>query len=171
MNGMTIMHLGLRLTVKLYIVNQIQIQSVKMNFQVRTLIYLILFTVVWLLFLAAYEGTVLVLNNPLSGKAIVQILTNAAAVESTEFDSDHKRILIWNSAHRIETAAFGFANDTFKRNQCTVHDCSIHIMDNETLPLESYDAIIIYIHEMWKSTLPNFTRRADQRLILKNLQV
>ena len=157
------MQLGLRLKFKLYNVNQIHAQSTKMNFQFRTLIFLVLFTGVWLLFLAAHEGTVLVFYNPLRGKPSSQIWTNA---ESSEFDSSHKRILIWNSANRIETAAFGFANDTFKRNQCPVHDCSIHVMGNATLPLESYDAIIIHIHEMWKSTLPNFTRRADQRLIL-----
>ncbi|EFX76411.1 hypothetical protein DAPPUDRAFT_198878 [Daphnia pulex] len=78
---------------------------------------------------------------------------------------DIKTILIWNSAHRIETAAFGFGRQTFFQHGCDIKECVV--FDNKTsiLPLEEYDAIIIHMHELWQTQMPNFTRRAHQRLI------
>jgi alpha-1,3-fucosyltransferase len=79
----------------------------------------------------------------------------------------NKTILIWNSAHRIETAAFGFGYQPFIQHGCEVSDCVV--FDNATtpelLPLEDYDAIIIHMHELWLTQLPEFKRQAHQRLI------
>jgi alpha-1,3-fucosyltransferase len=78
---------------------------------------------------------------------------------------DIKTILIWNSANRIETAAFGFGRQTFFQQGCDIKECVV--FDNKTsiLPLEEYDAIIIHMHELRQNGMPNFTRRAHQRLI------
>ncbi|XP_046651804.1 alpha-(1,3)-fucosyltransferase C-like [Daphnia pulicaria] len=79
----------------------------------------------------------------------------------------NKTILIWNSAHRIETAAFGLGYQPFIQHGCEVSDCVV--FDNATtpelLPLEDYDAIIIHMHELWLTQLPEFKRQAHQRLI------
>ena len=80
---------------------------------------------------------------------------------------ENKTILIWNSAHRIETAAFGFSRDSFIRHGCEVSECIV--FDNATspelLPHEDYDAIIIHMHELWLTHLPEFQRKSHQRLI------
>jgi alpha-1,3-fucosyltransferase len=79
----------------------------------------------------------------------------------------NKTILIWNSAHRIETAAFGLGHQPFLQHGCQISDCVVY--DNATtpelLPLEDYDAIIIHMHELWLTHLPEFKRKAHQRLI------
>jgi alpha-1,3-fucosyltransferase len=80
---------------------------------------------------------------------------------------ENKNILIWNSAHRIETAAFGFELDSFRRHGCEVSDCIVfdNATSHELLPLEDYDAIIIHMHELWLTHLPEFQRKSQQRLI------
>ena len=79
----------------------------------------------------------------------------------------NKTILIWNSAHRIETAVFGFGYEPFLKHGCDVSDCIVY--DNATssklLPLEDYDAIIIHMHELWLTHLPEFQRKPHQRFI------
>ncbi len=76
----------------------------------------------------------------------------------------NKNILIWNSPGRIETAAFGLGHEPFVQNGCEIQECVI--FDNvSSLPLEEYDAIIMHMHELWLTTLPNFTRPEYQRLI------
>ena len=79
----------------------------------------------------------------------------------------NKTILIWNSAHRIETAVFGFGYEPFLKHGCDVSDCIVYdnATSSELLPLEEYDAIIIHMHELWLTHLPEFQRKSHQRLI------
>jgi len=78
-----------------------------------------------------------------------------------------KTILIWNSAHRIETAAFGFGHEPFVKHGCEISDCIL--FDNATspdlLPTEDYDAIVLHMHELWITGHPNYNRQKYQRLI------
>lgn len=80
---------------------------------------------------------------------------------------EKKTILVWNSAHRIETSGFGFGYKPFVQHRCEVSDCIL--FDNATLsvwqPLESYDAIIVNMHELWLTEIPAFNRQHFQRLI------
>ena len=46
--------------------------------------------------------------------------------------SKKKTILIWNSAHRIETAAFGVGHEPFVKHGCEISDCIL--FDNATSP-------------------------------------
>ena len=81
--------------------------------------------------------------------------------------SKKKTILIWNSAHRIETAAFGFGHEPFVQHGCEISDCIL--FDNATspdlLPIEDYDAIILHMHELWITGHPIYNRKKHQRLI------
>jgi alpha-1,3-fucosyltransferase len=78
-----------------------------------------------------------------------------------------KTILIWNSAHRIETAAFGIGHEPFVQHGCEISDCIL--FDNATspdlLPIEDYDAIILHMHELWITGHPIYNRQKYQRLI------
>ena len=78
-----------------------------------------------------------------------------------------RSILVWNSAHRIETAAFGFGGkELFEKQGCEFTDCEV--TDTKLQPnrsLESFDAIIIQMHEIWMAPWPEFKRRPEQRLI------
>lgn len=75
-----------------------------------------------------------------------------------------KSILIWNSAHRIETSAFGAGHAAFISARCPVSECVIHT-NQSTLPLEEYDAIIIHVHGLPVDRMPEFQRKPNQRLI------
>ena len=75
-----------------------------------------------------------------------------------------KTILLWNSAHRIEAASFGVGHEAFVRNECPVSDCRI-VTNASDYSMESYDAIVVNMHELWLSQLPDFQRRPNQRLI------
>ena len=83
----------------------------------------------------------------------------------TQRTQRNKSILIWNSPHRIETAAFGFGHEPFVKNGCRFKDCVIY--DNlYSLPLQEYDAIIVHVHDLWQTHLPNLaTKPKLQRLI------
>lgn len=75
-----------------------------------------------------------------------------------------KTILIWNSAHRIETSAFGEGHEAFLKAECPVDNCIVYT-NRSTLPLEEYDAIIIHVKELWMTEMPKLQRRQDQRFI------
>lgn len=78
---------------------------------------------------------------------------------------ENKTILIWNSANRIETSAFGLGHQPFLQNGCEISECVVFDNKSSILPLEEYDAIIIHMHELWLTRMPSFDRRAHQRLI------
>lgn len=61
-----------------------------------------------------------------------------------------KTILVWNGPDRIETAIFGTGHETFINNGCQENRCYIDLADQNVLPYESYDAIIINVNELWK---------------------
>ena len=93
---------------------------------------------------------------------IVRFLQSAVGLKRT------KSILIWNSAHRIETSAFGTGSEPFVTHKCPVSDCKV--VDNTTdLPFDEFDAVIFHIHEMEVTKLPeevNCTRSRYQRFIM-----
>ncbi|KZS12523.1 putative Alpha--fucosyltransferase C [Daphnia magna] len=76
----------------------------------------------------------------------------------------NKSILIWNSPERIETAAFGVGRSPFIQHGCHINECLI-FDDQSALPLDNYDAIIVHVHELWLTKLPDFQRRGHQRFI------
>ena len=78
---------------------------------------------------------------------------------------ENKTILIWNSANRIETSAFGLGHQPFLQNGCEISECVVFDNKSSILPLEEYDAIIVHMHELWLTQMPSFNRRAHQRLI------
>ena len=66
---------------------------------------------------------------------IVRFLQSAVGLKRT------KSILIWNSAHRIETSAFGTGSEPFVTHKCPVSDCQV--VDNTTdLLFDDFDAVI-----------------------------
>ena len=76
----------------------------------------------------------------------------------------NKTILIWNSPERIETAVFGFGHKPFVQHKCKVSDCILY-KNKSAMPFENYDAIIVHMHVLWLSKLPDFPRRENQRFI------
>lgn len=76
----------------------------------------------------------------------------------------NKTILIWNSPERIETAAFGVGHLPFIEHGCKIKECII-FDDKSALPLKDYDAIIVHIHELWLTELPDFQKQSHQRFI------
>ena len=78
---------------------------------------------------------------------------------------ENKTILIWNGADRIETSVFGLGHQPFLQKGCEISDCVVFDNKLSILPLEEYDAIIVHMHELWLTQMPNFDRRAHQRLI------
>lgn len=76
-----------------------------------------------------------------------------------------KSILIWNSAHRIETLSFGVGVEAFRG--CPTSRCQIYV-NHSNLPFEFYDAVVFNMHELWNSTLPEvegYHRRGHQRYV------
>ena len=98
-------------------------------------------------------------KKPSTAVTVESINETNATSERTE-----KRILLWNSPHRIEASSFGTGRDAFVANRCAVDACRIVVNANE-YPMESYDAIVINMHELWLTHLPRFQRSAHQRLI------
>lgn len=87
-----------------------------------------------------------------------------------------KKILLWNSPERIEAAAFGTGHQAFVDAKCPVSDCYLmadsklvteQIQNENYRLLETFDAVIINVHELWLTTLlPDAYRRPqNQRLI------
>jgi alpha-1,3-fucosyltransferase len=76
----------------------------------------------------------------------------------------NKTILIWNSANILDTAPFGLGYETFAQHRCEFKDCVIFDKVSD-LPMEEYDAILVHVHELWMTHLPNFQRRKHQRLV------
>ena len=78
-----------------------------------------------------------------------------------------KTILLWNSADRIETAAFGLGSQAFVHNGCLVTACEMY--DNRTvLPFDRYDAVVLNMHEIYRTKRPEqagFNRTARQRFV------
>ena len=86
-----------------------------------------------------------------------------------------KYILLWNSAHRIETAVFGTGHQAFISAKCPVSDCELVtnsdlLFLNETRHygiLEMFDAVLIHVHELWLSSLfsASYRRPGHQRIV------
>ena len=85
-----------------------------------------------------------------------------------------KTILLGNSPHRIEVSTFGVGHQPFVDAGCPVTNCFIQANSSEFWTLaasndseifKSFDAVIINIHELWLSFLPDYERPARQRLI------
>ncbi|XP_032785306.2 alpha-(1,3)-fucosyltransferase C [Daphnia magna] len=77
---------------------------------------------------------------------------------------EKKNILIWNGAHIEDTAPFGFGHQPFVQNACEVSDCVV-FANRSSLPFEKYDAILIHLHELSKTYMPNFPRQKHQRFV------
>lgn len=75
-----------------------------------------------------------------------------------------KSILIWNSADRIETSAFGTGRKPFIENKCSYNNCVV-LTERSTLPLEEYDAIIIHMFDIASLGMPKIRRKHNQRFI------
>ena len=102
---------------------------------------------------------------------------NFTDTELLRFNNESwKKILLWNSPERIEAAAFGTGHQAFVDAKCPVSDC--YLMANSKLVveqiqkedyrlLETFDAVLINVHELWLTTLlPDSYRRPDhQRLV------
>ncbi len=93
-----------------------------------------------------------------------EFLPNRNLRTKTSERRSNKTILIWNSPGRIETSVFGFGHKPFVRHRCEFSECILY-KKKSALPLKSYDAIIIHMHELWLSKLPHFRRRENQRFI------
>ncbi len=98
----------------------------------------------------------------------------ASDVASDVANKSLKKILLWNSAHRIEVSAFGVGHQPFVDAGCPISNCFIEAnssefwtlaTSNDSEMLKSFDAVIINIHELWLSFLPDYKRPASQRLI------
>lgn len=96
---------------------------------------------------------------------------------SLKFEKQEKLILLWNSPHRIEAAAFGTGRQAFLDADCPVADCSIvansSTVWNQTIQsdfrfLEQFDAVLFSVHELWISSLPprRYRRPTKQRFVL-----
>lgn len=91
--------------------------------------------------------------------------TNCRSPSLDQFEKGIKTILIWNSANRIETAVFGTGSRPFVEHGCPYTKCRIDLAGRDSLPLESYDAIVINMNELWFAIkevwplLPRFIRR------------
>ena len=85
-----------------------------------------------------------------------------------------KTVLIWNSHHRIEVSAFGTGHQVFIDSGCPVSNCFIQTNSSEFWSLavandfeilKSFDAVLVNVHELWLSFLPEYDRPAGQRLV------
>ena len=88
-----------------------------------------------------------------------------------------KRILLWNSPHRIEAAAFGTGHRAFLDAKCPVSDCLIvanssnfrnKLVQSDYQLLAKFDAVLFSVHELWMSSLPppTYRRPPHQRFVL-----
>ena len=90
----------------------------------------------------------------------------AIILDPSELNPYTKSILVWNSPHRMETAAFGYGGkDLFISHDCEYTNCEVQYKHHQDRLLEYYDAIIFNMHEMWMVSWPNFTRQPEQRFI------
>ena len=84
-----------------------------------------------------------------------------------------KKILLWNSPHRREAAAFGTGPQAFIDAKCPVFDCDLVANSSEFWSSTNYseiatfDAIVINVHELRLSSLlpQNYRRPERQRLV------
>jgi len=85
-----------------------------------------------------------------------------------------KKILLWNSPNRVEVAAFGTGDQPFIDAGCPVTNCFIQANStefwrqasrNDSAILKSFDAVVINVHDLWLSFLPNYERPSNQRLV------
>ena len=84
--------------------------------------------------------------------------------------------MLWNSANRIEVNAFGTGHQSFVNAQCPVSNCDLVANSSEfwtrvtksnyTL-LETFDAIIFNLHELWLTFLfpDEYRRPVHQRVV------
>ncbi|KZR99315.1 putative Alpha--fucosyltransferase C, partial [Daphnia magna] len=77
---------------------------------------------------------------------------------------ENKNILMWNGVHVEDTAPFGFGHQPFVQNACEVSDCVV-FANRSSLPFEKYDAILIHLHELSKTYMPNIPRQKHQRFV------
>ncbi|KAK4008383.1 hypothetical protein OUZ56_013524 [Daphnia magna] len=58
----------------------------------------------------------------------------------------------------------GFGHQPFVQNACEVSDCVV-FANRSSLPFEKYDAILIHLHELSKTYMPNIPRQKHQRFV------
>ena len=104
------------------------------------------------------------LNVTIERTPIIDSRTLQTFERNETIEVKEKLILLWNSPHRIEASSFGIGHDAFVVNDCPVDACRI-VTDPVEYPMETYEAIIINMHELWLSHLPQFRRRPHHRLI------
>ena len=91
------------------------------------------------------------LNSESPTKFLNENLDAVSLEASVNFSGDltenFKSILVWNSAHRIETAAFGTGADIFYRQGCPESRCRLYV-ERDALPFHQYDAVLFHLHEI-----------------------
>jgi alpha-1,3-fucosyltransferase len=97
-------------------------------------------------------------------------ITSNKSSATTTINNNWKKILLWNSPERIEAAAFGTGHQVFVDAKCPISDCFLTAQINnksDYLLLETFDAVLINVHELWLSMLlPDTYRRPQhQRLV------
>ena len=90
-----------------------------------------------------------------------------------------KKILLWNSPHRIEAAAFGRGHRAFIDAGCEVSDCALYanssrlwkaIVRSDYKLLESFDTVLVNVHDLPYSFVPprsigRYKRSERQRFV------
>ena len=120
-------------------------------------------------------------NKPVLHLIVVNNETKKTAVTSNNYQpmdnlksKNLKKIFLWNSPHRIEVYAFGTGHQPFIDSGCSVSNCFIQTNSsdfwsrataNNSGILKNFDAVLVNIHELWLSFLPDYERPAGQRLV------
>jgi alpha-1,3-fucosyltransferase len=99
--------------------------------------------------------------------SIVWLILLFLPIPARQSSRQTKTILMWNSADRIETSTFGLGNETFAQHRCEFTECAVFDKSSvaELLPLDEYDAVLVHIHELWMTHMPNFQRQKHQRFV------
>ena len=111
-----------------------------------------------------------------SGQTISADSRNHSTEVKSHGNSSLKRILLWNSPHRIEASAFGTGHQAFLDAQCPFTDCLIvansshfwkRLLESDFQLLEKFDAVLFNVHELWLSSLPppQYRRPPRQRFV------
>lgn len=106
------------------------------------------------------------------------LITNRQIIDSpSRQQRSLKRILLWNSPHRLEAAAFGTGHRAFLEAKCPVSDCLIvanssnfwdRLVQSNFRLLEKFDAVLFSVHVLEISPLPppSYHRPSHQRYVL-----
>ncbi len=101
-------------------------------------------------------------------------LTTDQSIDGIPDSIPVKKILLWNSPHRIEVAAFGTGHQPFVDHGCPVTNCYIQANNsefwsqaiaNDSEILKSFDAVLVNVHELRLSFLPEYERPSGQRFV------